>query len=151
MASPKINIKNVCESYNKARMQNIGTKFSSKKAIETLKSFGLSKNMSEKMLRQTVLFTRVKREGRGRGNHVGYVFNYEPVHMSWFHNWLTPVKKESTTPVVTSKDEKFEEECVAYLRNLGYSGFKKPVGFDETKFKKDYPGLYEKYVIYETL
>lgn len=84
----------------------------------------------------------------GRGRHVGYIFPYNPVHKSWFENWIYPKHSEKTQ--ISEKDKDFESECAAYLKQQGYK-LKRCIGFDEESFKKDYPQLYQKYLIYENV
>lgn len=145
----RINVESVCEAYNKARMQHIGHKQSPEQVKEILKSVGISGSLCKKMLANPTLFNKSKREGLGKGKFLCYIFSYQPVHVSWFKNWLYPPteKKESS---INKKGMSFEEECAQYLRNQGYK-LKKCVGFDEDAFKKDYPQLYEKYLIYENV
>lgn len=143
----KINVESVCEAYNKARMQHIGHKQSPEQVKEILKSVGISGSLCKKMLSNSTLFNKSKRENAGKGRHLCYIFSYQPIHVSWFKNWLYPPieNKESS---INKKDRSFEEECAAYLRNQGYK-LKKCVGFDEDQFKADYPQLYQKYLIYQ--
>ena len=142
----KINIAEVCKAYNSAREQNSGRKGDSKWVVEILKSFGISGNIAGKMLKESALLQQYHREGAGRGNYKGYIFPCTPVHVSWFQNWLSsPSKKENTS---VKKEQSFEEECAEYLRKQGYK-LRKCVGFDEEAFKKAYPQLWEKFLIYE--
>jgi hypothetical protein len=145
----KINEESICEAYNKARMQHIGHKQSPEQVKEILKSFGISGSLCRKMLSNSTLFNKSKRENAGKGRHLCYIFSYQPIHVSWFKNWLYPPieNKESS---INKKDRSFEEECAAYLKQQGYQ-LKKCTGFDEDAFKKDYPQLYEKYLIYENV
>ena len=141
----KINVEEACKAYNEARMQNIGRKNPSDKMIEILKSFGLSETLSRRMLSSPTLFTRFQREGEGKGNHKGYMFSYNPVHISYFQKWLYPDRKEEP-----KKDVPFEDECVNYLKEKGYT-LKKCVGFNEKQFAADHPELYKKYLQYVDL
>ena len=141
----RINVSEVCKAYNSAREQNLGRKGDSKWIIQILKSFGVSGSIASKMVSQSVLFQQYHRENAGRGNYKGYIWPSTPVHISWFQNWIYPSKKDNA-PV--KKDQSFEEECAEYLRKQGYK-LKKCVGFDEDAFKKAYPQLWEKFLIYE--
>lgn len=140
----KIDVAEVCKAYNSAREQNSGRKGDSKWVIEILKSFGISGNVAGKMLKESALLQQYHREGAGRGNWKGYIWPSNPVHISWFQNWLSSPKKEVPTK------QSFEEECVEYLRKQGYQ-LKKCIGFDEDAFKKDYPQIYQKYLIYDSI
>jgi hypothetical protein len=145
----KINVDQVCEAYNKARVQNMGKKGNSEYIINILKSFGVSGAIAKRMIGESALFQQFHRENAGRGNHKGYIFPQTPVHVSWFQNWIYG-KKEETPKISIKKDENFEAECASYLKQQGYQ-LKKCIGFDEEAFKKDYPQLYTKYLIYENI
>lgn len=146
MKKTKINIEEVCKCYNDARTQNSGRKGGAEWAFNILHSFGLSSNMAKRIMREPTLLVPCKREHAGKGNYKGYVFPCTPVHVTWFQNWLT--KKEETPKISVEKDENFEKECAIYLKHQGYQ-LKKCVGFDEDAFKKTYPQLWEKFLIYE--
>ena len=147
MKKSKINIEEVCKCYNEARTQNSGRKGSAEWAFNILHSSGLSGNMARRIMREPTLLVPVKRENAGKGNYKGYVFPSTPVHISWFENWLN---KKKDNQKVYKKDENFEKECADYLKQQGYQ-LKRCVGFDEDSFKKDYPQLYQKYLIYENV
>lgn len=142
----KINTEEVSTKYNSVRENNKGKKFSNEQVIKLLKEAGLSRNIAVKIAANSTLLQQFKREGCGRGKHIGYVFPYNPVHKSWFENWIYPPHSEK--PV--EKDKDFESECAAYLKQQGYK-LKKCIGFDEEAFKKDYPQIYQKYLIYENV
>ena len=141
----KINTEEVSAKYNLVRDKNKGRKFSNEQVIKLLKEAGLSGSMAIKIVSNPTLLQQFKREGCGRGKHIGYTFPYDPIHKAWFENWIYP--KHSEKPTV-NKDKDFEAECAAYLKQQGYQ-LKKCIGFDEDAFKKDYPQLYQKYLIYE--
>lgn len=145
----KVNVKEICEQYNKARSQNAGRKGSVKWTSDILKSFGIGTNMAKRIMREPTLLIPCKRENAGKGNYKGFIFPYTPVHISWFESWLSDKKKE-TPKVSIERDENFETECAVYLKQKGYQ-LKKCVGFDEDAFKKDYPQIYQKYLIYENI
>jgi hypothetical protein len=111
---------------------------------EVLRNEGLSGNMIKRILRETTLLTPFKRENAGKGNYRGYIFPHTSVNIKWFEYWLS--KKENIPSV--KKEQSFEEECAEYLRKQGYK-LRKCVGFDEDAFKKAYPQLWEKFLIYE--
>ena len=140
----RINIAEICKAYNSAREKNSGRKGGPGWVAEILHKEGLSNNMVKRIMRETTLLTPFKRENAGKGNYKGYIFPCTPVHISWFQNWLMPSKKDNA-PV---KEQSFEEECAEYLRKQGYK-LKKCIGFDEDAFKKAYPQLWEKFLIYE--
>jgi hypothetical protein len=100
------------------------------------------------MMRESILLTPCKRENAGKGNYKGFIFPLTPVHISWFENWLSD--KKETPKVSIEKDGDFESECAEYLKSKGYQ-LKKCLGFDEDAFKKDYPQIYQKYLIYESI
>jgi hypothetical protein len=143
----KINVEKACASYNTARNLNAGKKMPREMVIKILKENGISESLAIRMSQNNTLFTKFKRENCGRGKHIGYIWPSDPIHVRIFRNWLYPVDKK--TPA-TDKKLTFEEECAEYLRKQGYQ-LKKCVGFDEDAFKKDYPQLYEKYLIYENV
>jgi hypothetical protein len=143
MKKQRIDVKQVCESYNKARTQNVGRKGSSSFMINTLKTFGISGNVARKMIVEPTLFQSFHREGAGRGNYKGYIWPNNPVHISWFQNWLYGDKKEK-------KDLPFEEECINYLKARGYE-IKRCVKFDEDRFAEEHSDLYKKYLVYECI
>ena len=138
----KLNTEEVSLVYNKVREANVGKKFTNKQVIQLLVNAGLSSNLAIKMVANSTLFNKCNLSGMGRGKHVAYIFSYNPIYKDWFKNWLYPVKKEE------KKFNSFEDECAEYLRKQGYQ-LKKCVGFDEDAFKKDYPQLWSKYLIYE--
>ena len=138
----KINVEKVCVGYNTARSLNSGRKMSREDVIKILKENGISEALSIKMSKNDTFFTRYKRENCGKGKHIGYIWPLNPIHISVFRNWLYPPVDKKV------KKLSFEEECAEYLRKQGYQ-LRKCVGFDEEAFKKDYPQLWEKYLIYE--
>ena len=145
----KINTEEVSAKYNSVRESNKGRKFSNEEVIKLLKEAGLSGSMAVKIAANNTLLQQFKREGMGRGRHVGYIFPYNPVHKSWFENWIYPPHSEKPK-VSVERDKDFESECAAYLKQQGYQ-LKRCIGFDEDSFKKDYPQLYQKYLIYENV
>jgi hypothetical protein len=149
MKKTKINIEEVCKCYNDARTQNSGRKGGAEWTFNILRSAGLSGNMARRIMHEPTLLVPIRRENAGKGNYKGYVFPCTPIHISWFQNWLTK-KKEETPKISAEKDENFEEECATYLKQQGYK-LRKCVGFDEDAFKKDYPQLWSKYLIYENV
>ena len=143
----KINTEEVSAKYNLVRDKNKGKKFSNDQVVKLLKEAGLSGNIAVKIAANNTLLQQFKREGCGRGKHIGYIFPFNPIHKTWFENWIYP--KHSEKPAVSiDKDKDFESECAAYLKQQGYK-LKKYIGFDEDAFKKDYPQLWGKYLIYE--
>ena len=145
MKKEKINVEKTCAGYNTARNENMGKKMSREMVINILKSHGISGSLAVKMTRDDTLFTRFQRENCGKGKHIGFIWPSTPIHINVFRNWLYPVDKKTPS---TGKKLTFEEECADYLRKQGYQ-LKKCVGFDEDTFKKDYPQLWSKYLIYE--
>ena len=109
----KVNVREICEQYNKARSQNAGRKGSIKWTSDILKSFGIGTNMAKRIMREPTLLTPCKRENAGKGNYKGFIFPCTPVHISWFENWLKETPKVS---VSIEKDENFETECAEYLK-----------------------------------
>jgi hypothetical protein len=143
----RINTEEVSVKYNSVREANKGRKFSNEQVIKLLKEAGISQSMAIKIAANNTLLQQFKREGMGRGKHIGYIFPYNPIHKTWFENWIYP--KHSEKPKISiEKDENFESECASYLKQQGYQ-LKKCIGFDEDAFKKDYPQLWSKYLIYE--
>lgn len=145
----KINTEEVSAKYNSVRDKNKGKKFSNEQVIKLLKEAGLSGSMAIKIAANNTLLQQFKREGCGRGKHIGYIFPYNPVHKTWFENWIYPPYSEKPK-VSIERDKDFESECAIYLKQQGYQ-LKKCVGFDEDAFKKDYPQIYQKYLIYENV
>ena len=144
----KINPEEISAKYNLVRDKNKGKRFSNEQVIKLLKEAGLSGNMAVKITANNTLLQQFKREGCGRGKHIGYIFPYNPIHKTYFENWIYP--KHSEKPQVSEKDKDFESECATYLKQQGYQ-LKKCIGFDEEAFKKDYPQLWNKYLIYESI
>lgn len=144
----KINTEEVSTKYNLVRDKNKGKKFSNEQVIKLLKEGGLSGNIAMKIVSNPTLLQQFKREGMGRGKHIGYIFPYNPIHKTWFENWIYPPKHSE--PKISAKDKDFESECATYLKQQGYQ-LKKCIGFDEEAFKKDYPQIYQKYLIYESI
>jgi hypothetical protein len=145
----KINTEEVSAKYNSVREANKGRKFSNEQVIKLLKEAGLSGSMAIKIAANSTLLQQFRREGQGRGKHIGYIFPYNPINKIWFENWIYP--KHSEKPKFSiDKDKDFESECATYLKQQGYQ-LKRCVGFDEDAFKKDYPQIYQKYLIYENV
>lgn len=142
----KINVEKTCAGYNAARTANAGRKMGREQVINILKENGISETLALRMSKSDTLFTRYQRENCGKGRHLGYIWPQTPVHVNIFKNWLYPPTEEKKP--VEKKNLSFEEECTQYLLNQGYQ-IKKCVGFDEDAFKKDYPQLWKKYLIYE--
>jgi len=140
----RIDVEKVCASYNTARTANAGRKMPREQVVNILKENGISGALAKKMAQSPTLFTTYKRENCGRGKHIGYIWPTNPVHMNIIKNWIYPVKKDV---VANKKETSFEDECVAYLKEKGYT-LKRVIGFNEDKFKQDYPQLYQKYLIY---
>jgi hypothetical protein len=138
----KLNTEEISAKYNLVRDKNVGKKFSYEQVIKMLVDNGLSKSIAYKIIKNPTLMQQFKREGQGRGRHIGYTLPYTPIYKSWFETWLYP-------PSTTTKLS-IEEEYSEYLKKKGYL-LKKCIGFDEDSFKKDYPQLYEKYLIYESV
>jgi len=145
----KINTEEVSAKYNLVRDKNKGKKFSNEQVVKLLKEAGLSGSIAIKIVANPTLLQQFKIEGMGRGKHIGYIFPYNPVHKSWFENWIYPPRSEKPK-VSVERDKDFESECAAYLKQQGYQ-LKKCIGFDEEAFKKDYPQIYVKYLIYENV
>lgn len=143
----RINTEEVSTKYNLVRDKNKGKKFSNEQVIKLLKEAGLSGSMAIKIAANNTLLQQFRREGQGRGKHIGYIFPYNPVHKSWFENWIYPPHSEKPK-ISVERDKDFESECAVYLKQQGYQ-LKKCVGFDEEAFKKDYPQIWSKYLIYE--
>lgn len=143
----KIDVKEVCRAYNEARDENKGKKGGSSWVYEILKKKGLSISMIKRIIREPTLLTPFHRENAGKGNYKGYIFPYDPINIIWFQNWISG-NISSSKKEEPKKDISFEEECAEYLRKQGYK-LKKLVGFDEDAFKRAYPQLWEKFLIYE--
>jgi hypothetical protein len=146
----KLNPEEISAKYNLVRDKNQGKKFTNEQVIKLLKEAGLSGSMAAKIVANNTLLQQFKRENCGRGKHIGYIFPYNPVHKTWFENWIYPPKHSEKPRISVDKDKEFESECAAYLKQQGYQ-LKKCVGFDEEAFKKDYPQIYQKYLIYENV
>ena len=142
----KVNPKSLCEAYNTARQELVGRKLIGENIYDIFAKKGVSKWVISKMLQVPTLFTKVQREG-GRGKCVGYMFSYNPVHISWFENWLP---KQSSMKKEESKQTTLEEDCIKYLQNQGYK-LQKCVGFDEERFRKEHPDIYQRYLKYEAI
>ena len=145
----KINTEEVSAKYNSVRDKNKGKKFTNEQVVKLLKEAGLSGSMAAKIVANNTLLQQFRREGCGRGKHIGYIFPYNPIHKAWFENWIYPPHSEKPK-ISVEKDKDFESECAAYLKQQGYQ-LKRCVGFDEDSFKKDYPQLWSKYLIYEEI
>lgn len=145
----KINTEEVSAKYNLVRDKNKGKKFSNEQVIKLLKEAGLSKNMAVRIAANSTLLQQFRREGCGRGKHIGYTFPYNPIYKTWFENWIYPPHSEKPK-ISIEKDKDFESECAMYLKQQGYQ-LRKCMGFDEESFKKDYPEIYQKYLIYENV
>lgn len=151
MKKQRINAEVVCEAYNSARMQNQGKQNSPERTVEILKSFGISENLSRRMIQNSTLFERFSHKVEGKkGNFKALRFAYNPVHISFFKNWLCGEKKSVPTQKPANNTTSLEEDCVKYLKEAGYQ-LRKCIGFDEDAFSKDHPDLYQKYLRYESI
>lgn len=141
----KVNPKSLCEAYNTARQELVGRKLIGENIYDILAKKGVSKWIITKMLQVPTLFTKVQREGKGKC--IGYMFSYQPINIAWFENWLP---KQSAAKKEETKKTTLEEDCIKYLQNQGYK-LQKCIGFDEERFKKECPQLYQKYLKYESI
>jgi len=133
----KLNVQEICAAYNTARKQLIGTSFTFEQLHRELVSYGLSKNIAKRLINEK-FFIVTQISGLGRGRHFRYEFFNAPIHISVFQNYFYGEQ--------TKKDVPFEEECIAYLKSLGYKIYK-PEGFDLKAFKSENPEIFEKYSI----
>lgn len=139
----RIDVEKLCESYNNVRTAYAGRTGSPSWIATKLKESGISNSLCKRILREPTLIQMNQVHGQGRGNFKSCMFPHNPVHISWFKNWIYNKK-------ATNQQLSFEEECSEYLKSQGYQ-LKKCVGFDEEAFKTDYPELYQKYLIYESI
>lgn len=126
----KLDPKELCASFNKARLQNQGTTFPIEELKKVLKSFGISSYLVSRMRKLNMFNTRLI-SGRKY-----YMFSDTPIYVSQFMSLLS---KKNMKHV-----EKFtEEEAIAYLKKKGYRVQKPTIDWD-LLFKEN-PEIVEKY------
>lgn len=137
----KVSREEICTKFNELRMQNVGRRFPSSQMKKMLNSIGINTHIFNAMTKNTIFFDRNR-----RGAAIEYRFRDTPVYKGVFEklydDYNTSLKK-SNQPVNK------EEECISYLKDLGYI-ITKPIGLDEDLIKKKYPDVYKECLIYET-
>ena len=144
MRKSKVNPKSLCEAYNTCRQELVGRKLVGENIYNALVKKDIPKWIVTRMLQVPTLFTKAQREGK-KG---GYMFSYSPVNIAWFEKWFPEqhTRKAKETPKQTT----MEEDCVEYLLGQGYK-LQKCVGFDEERFRKEHPDIYQRYLKYEVI
>lgn len=127
----KLDPKELCASFNQARLQNQGTTFPIEELEKLLKTFGISSYLVSRMRKLNMFNTRLI-SGRKY-----YMFSDTPIYVAQFMSLLS--KKNIKHHV-----EKFtEEEAINFLKNKGYR-VQKPV-IDWGLLSKENPEIVEKY------
>lgn len=138
----KMTIEELTRKFNILREQTGERTFSGRGLDKYLMDHGFSKVFIYVMKRQNCFDCVYK------GAKAEYSFKNEPLYIgkmkSVYSEYKGP-KKENDI----SKHEESIKECIEILKNEGYQ-IRKWKGIDVDAFRKDYPGLFEKYSIFET-
>lgn len=145
-----VDIKELTGKFNDFRQKNLGKTFTSGELYDAFYAMGFNKNVSQMLTR----FLNFEKMGTAKL----YSFTKESIHVSKieaiYKSLRRGAKKYKEKVSATKKVEKFveksEEDVIKQAKKLGLR-IQRPKGFDIKKFKEDYPDLYERYLIYETV
>lgn len=139
----KISREEICTKFNELRMQNVGRRFPSNQIKKMMNEIGINTHIFNAMTKNQIFFDRNR-----RGRAIEYRFREAPVYKGVFeklyNDYNDSLKKNNK-----SNSETKEEECVSYLKSLGYI-ITKPIGLDEDLIKQKYPEIYQECLMYET-
>ena len=109
----KLDPHTLCAAFNKARMENLQSTYSTEEMKKLLKKYGIGTYLVPKMM--SLNFFKRFRQGKG----FSLSFTSEPIYEAQFRTLLN--KKR---PVVVRTDEDEEKEAIALLKSKGYRIFK---------------------------
>ena len=150
---PKVNIDEVCQTFNTLRQENLHKKFSPEEMKNLMAKNGIGNAVFHRMAQLS--FFRVRTDpGHGKGNRKQYAFTDTPIYLAQFKKVYEDVRASRRKQLIGEpsgmKEQLTEESSCKLLKSKGYQ-LKKCVGFDEEAFKKDYPQIWRKYLIYENV
>lgn len=150
---PKVNIDEVCGIFNTLRQENLHKKFSPDEIRNLMTKNGIGNAVFRRMAQLN--FFRIRTDpGHGKGNMKQYAFTDTPIYLAQFKKVYEDVRasrRKQYAHEPSGMSEKLtEESAYKFLKSKGYQ-LRRCLGFDEEAFKKDYPQLWEKYLIYENV
>lgn len=145
----KKNPREVCEQFNKVRMELVGRKYPSEKMIQIVKEkCDLGKSYFWEMVKQGFF------EKSTDSKRTAYLFPYNPVHQSKFEQLfknfrkrMRDLRRPETANTATGSDI---DKAIALLKKEGYIIMRND-GIDENKLKAEMPEVYNKYKIMRQL
>lgn len=136
----KVDYEKKCAAFNTIRMQNQNKTLTREEFIKLMSSIGINQNIINLIIRfNYVMSERV-------GVNKLYSFKSVPLYKAQLESLYRKDSKSRNKKENISE----EEQALNLLQSKGYQ-IKVCKGFDELRFKKDHPDLYQKYLIYETL
>ena len=138
----RLNAKELTLEFNDLRLKNQGREFTGTQLNEFLHKYGFNDDLIYFMKKQDV-FNVSKVSGSATKL---YKFKEEPLYHRGMERIINDWRK--TTNKKSPKSLSEEEVSIQNLKNKGYQ-IQKLIGFDESRFAKENPELYKKYLVYE--
>lgn len=143
------NPREVCEQFNKVRMELVGRRYSSEQMVQIVKEkCDLGKSYFWEMVKQGFF------EKSTDSKRTSYMFPYSPVHQSKFEQLfknfrkrMRDLRRPETNTVITGSDI---DKAISLLKKEGYIILRND-GIDESKLKAEMPEVYNKYKIMRQL
>lgn len=138
----KVNVLDLTQRLNSFRISHQDGRFTYPQVLDVLQGLGFSKTISQ------ALAAKLPSEMMG-ANKI-YKFGNQPIHKSEIE---AIYKRMASYAKKTYKEKKSpfnQEDAVSKLQKLGYQ-IRRPIGFDEERFRKECPELYLKYQKYEEI
>ena len=144
----RLDAKELTLEFNDLRQKNQGREFTATQLNEFMHRHGFNDDLTYFMKKQGV-FNVSKVSGSATKL---YKFKEEPLYHKGMDRIINDWRKTTNRRSVTKKEEPLSEEEVSIqnLKNKGYQ-IQKLIGFDESRFAKENPELYRKYLIYESV
>ena len=140
----RLNSRELVKSFNELRLANQGKTFTGKELDQLLNRYSFSMDLVLALKRNSNVFDSVR-----SGTSKLFSFRKDPLFIDTMEHIVKDMRDhrigeyKKETPNLSE-----EEKALALLKNQGYQ-IKKLVGFDESRFKKENPELYKKYLVYE--
>lgn len=138
----KLDAKELTKSFNELRINKLGHTFTAKDLQTLLVKYGFNGTLTYVIKKE--LFNCIRSK-----TTLLYQFQDTPVYVGKMENIISRYRmknqKNKNEEVVSEKDK-----ALNLLKKEGYV-ISKCIGFDEERFKHDYPDLYEQYLIYEAV
>ena len=148
---PKVNVDEVCQTFNTLRQENLHKKFSPEEIKTLLAKNGIGNAVFRRMSQLNFFRTR---SVPGKGNCKEYAFTDCPIYLGQFKKVYEDIRssrrKQKAGEPSGMRENLTEESALKLLKSRGYQ-LKKCLGFDEERFSEEYPELYEKYLIYKDI